>query len=505
MRCLRSLLPVIACLALLLAPFAGRAQSPDAAPPASSQAMPPAPPQDVLPDSQTVVRLSDVEGMVRLSDSNGKLFDQVLQNMAMLPGMTIETGNDGRVELEFPDGSVARVTPNSSLALATQGKPNHVNLILRPVKGLTYYELVPDSNSYSIEIGPLTARAGQSWNQTGDETTQQTLVMRVNLDSTPYLAAVLRGYAHFEDASGNATYELQANETASIDPAAATDYDIAQDVTPDTWDAWNADRDAARAQVAGASHPGGETTGPGWNDLNYYGSWYDVPGQGEAWAPDGVGENFDPYGSGAWGYYTGVGYGWVSGYPWGWLPYHCGLWNNYPGYGWMWRPGGCGWGRGAGWYPYSGIGSAPLRYRPPTRPLPPHGVRHPMASQALIAVNQGPAVRFRQLGEPRPAARALVVSGVPVQPLPVEARPTYQSVISAQGYRSTSSGAGISQGGQSGYVTSGRVFTPGSGVSSRIPQPPHVPVYTPAPRASAPAPIAAPHVSAPAGGGGHGH
>src|ERR1019366_7983652 len=36
----------------------------------------------------------------------------------------------------------------------------------------------------------------------------------------------------------------------------------------------------------------------------------------------------------------GTGWNWVSGEPWGWLPYHFGSWVNTPGIGWAWLPVG---------------------------------------------------------------------------------------------------------------------------------------------------------------------
>ena len=44
-------------------------------------------------------------------------FDQAQANMPLLAGYTLSTGEDGQAEVEFTDGSVARVTPNSQLRL----------------------------------------------------------------------------------------------------------------------------------------------------------------------------------------------------------------------------------------------------------------------------------------------------------------------------------------------------------------------------------------------------
>lgn len=513
---------------LLSVPFSGRAQDPAGPPagqaPTSAPAMPPAPPQDL--DSRTAVRLSEVDGTVRLSGSS--VFDKALQNMAVLPGTTVETGNDGRAELEFPDGSLVRVTPNSAVLLSGEsaGRAGKASLTLQATRGLTYYELAAASG-YGVVVGPLTARVlpaqpgeqsqGAQVNQASQVDQSQGALLRVNLDKTPYQASVLRGSVHFEDATGNATYTLQANETAKIDPAAATDYDIEQDVATDSWDAWNADRDSVRAQIAGSAHTSGENAGPGWDDLNYYGSWYDVPGEGMAWAPDGVGENFDPYGSGAWGYYTTAGYGWVSSYPWGWLPYHCGYWNYFSGYGFMWQPAGCGWGAGAGygggggWYLYNELRRVPYGYH---RPAPPTGIAHRPHQMALVPVRRGPVVQFRAVGDPRPSVRAPIVAGATLRPLPVESRPSYRAIVPGGEVNPAQGSMGLLPSGQSIYSTMGSRIVPSSpgGAGPRpmqMPpmQMPRAPVYVPAPRMSAPPPppASAPHVSAPAAPSGHGH
>ena len=57
------------------------------------------------------------------------------------------------------------------------------------------------------------------------------------------------------------------------------------------------------------------------------------------WRPFGVGYGWDPFYNGAWAWYPGFGYTWVSTYPWGWTPYRYGSWMFIPNFGWAWRPG----------------------------------------------------------------------------------------------------------------------------------------------------------------------
>ena len=71
-----------------------------------------------------------------------------------------------------------------------------------------------------------------------------------------------------------------------------------------------------------------------------YGEWINTSEYGFAWRPYlGNNEEFMPYSTrGNW-VYTGLGWTWVSGYPWGWATFHYGRWYYDDYLGWMWIPG----------------------------------------------------------------------------------------------------------------------------------------------------------------------
>lgn len=74
--------------------------------------------------------------------------------------------------------------------------------------------------------------------------------------------------------------------------------------------------------------------------LSPYGTWLQVEPFGLVWvpSPDVVGADFVPYvTNGSW-VYTEVGWAWVSGWTWGWAPFHYGRWYLHPSYGWVWVP-----------------------------------------------------------------------------------------------------------------------------------------------------------------------
>ena len=110
-----------------------------------------------------------------------------------------------------------------------------------------------------------------------------------------------------------------------------------------SYDAWNNERAAyTSAYTQSASTFGGPSvSGYGLQDLNYYGGFFYMPGYGYAWQPYGVAgmAGWNPYMAGAWMFNQGLGYSFVSAYPWGWLPYHYGSWAYAPNVGWAWLPG----------------------------------------------------------------------------------------------------------------------------------------------------------------------
>ena len=328
-------------------------------------------------------------------------------NMPVLPGMAVRTGDDGRAEIQFPDGSIARLAPNSAVSVISLEAGREQ---LRAEKGLTYYEL-PDQTT-----GVLTIIAGPDHVRL-----DQNALLRVDLDSEPYGVAVLRGSAHFNNVASDIGFEVNEGETARLDPSSPGKYEITKEIAGNSWDDWNTDRDSMLAELAesqtNARAGSNDADSDAWNDLDYYGTWYDVPGEGMAWAPDGVDASFDPYGQGSWGYYSGVGYTWISAYPWGWLPYRCGGWNYFNGFGWGWQPGGaCGGFQGAGWYPYTGVHHRPGNYRIPAQPLDPRlrsrlgGAPLPR-SVPLQHVSRGASYRFRQPGDARPEPRTFQLYG----------------------------------------------------------------------------------------------
>lgn len=378
---------------------------------AAQDSVPPPPPDSAI--AGRAVRVSDVKGKVQVWQDGQVVFDQAEPNMPAMEGMRFTTGNDGRLEIEFEDGSVARLAPNSSFRLTELHRNADGSAVtqIQALSGLSYYELASGSGQVSVDLGQDAA------------TPVGNAIFRIDLDGDPSQLAVMQGEVHIEDGEG-VSVDVHPNQTFQADLTQPGEFTIADSVTADSWDQWNSDRDQDLAQMeSDETSARASTNDPddaSWNDLDYYGSWYNVPGYGDVWSPSDVGANWDPYDSGYWGNYGGVGYVWISSYPWGWLPYHCGTWDYLDGTGWFWIPGNCGWGvYGSGWYPYAGIWHGPEGYVPPLRPHRP-GPKPPQ----LIAIRRaGSEMPIHTRSGIRVQPRPLTFNGALIEPMAAELHP----------------------------------------------------------------------------------
>jgi hypothetical protein len=459
---------------------------------------------DTGPAGNRAVRLSYVEGEVHLSQGTQPLADQALANTPLFEGTRIVTGGDGRAEVQFEDGSVARISPESSLVLSVLkgGTGSERESEVQLDGGLGYFEIQGDDG------GRLRVRFGDTV-----VTATGFTVLRVNTDNRPGSVAVFSGNAHIEGAN-NLALDLHGGESVVLNGNDPNAYNLSESIEPDSWDAWNSDRDqdltSASAGRTPATNGMPDNNNPAWSDLDASGNWYNVPDQGYVWSPyEASSPTWDPYGSGSWMWTPGYGYQWISAESWGYLPYQCGAWNYYNSFGWGWAPGICQpwWGGGGGWV--INIGTGPPRYRFPVRPKRPYNPRpgggNPGRPLPLIAVNR----KLQPVDTVLPSRErngTVNIAGSVVEPIrPVEVvRMPYNHSVQAIQNRQGSSAGMFPANNRSGYELQGASsYRPGVGTGSTFRPPSGASYARPAAPSHAPAPSAP--VSHPSGGGGGGH
>jgi hypothetical protein len=401
-------------------------------------------------DSQArVVRLSEVQGDVKIDRNLGQGYEKAFLNLPITQGVKLQTKNDGRAEVEFEDGSTLRITPDTviefpQLSLRDSGaKVSGVHL----QEGTAYVNFAgAKGDEFTLTFAHEKLSLAHSAH------------LRIEIADVTATVAVFKGDVQVEGDSG--TVAISKNRTATFDLTDGDSSTLAKDVEPDPFDAWDKQQDQYHQQYASNSYSGYSPYAYGTSDLNYYGNFFNAPGYGMAWQPYFAGAGWDPFMNGAWAFSPGLGYGWVSGYPWGWTPYHYGSWAYLPTSGWAWLPGGT-W---AAW-------SAPRIIRPPSNFLLPQPPSNP--GHGTVVVNRGPvptqmgksfnrleiSKNSAGLGIPRGGIKNLnqLSSTVQQQGLATAKVHTAPVGISwwSRGYSAPASHAGVVHGGSAASVSAG--------------------------------------------------
>jgi hypothetical protein len=468
----------------------------------------PANAQDAAPPARAV-RLSSVEGRVQIVQGDQIVADPAVANAPLFEGTQIVTQDDGRAEVQFEEGSIARLSPDSAFTLTVLRPQDGVGgTEIRMDGGLGYFELQPGN-----EPGHIQVRFGDAV-----VTSSGFTVLRVNMDNAPGELAVFSGNAHLERGS-DVSIDLHGGESVAFS-AADGQYNIAETIQPDSWDSWNSDRDqvlnAENSSRTPATGSFVNSANPAWSDLDANGNWYDVPGQGYVWSPyEAASPGWDPYGNGYWMWSPGFGYTWVSGDSWGYMPYNCGSWSFFSGFGWGWSPGvgPCMPWWGGGLYVIN-IVNPPFGYLPPRMPRRPP-VRAPVKPGGrvgpipMIAVNRHAAGNGASLPA-RDRSTPVTIAGHVVTPIrPLSPRPHYQRVITSYGIHPSPAAAGaVTQSGATNSAVSRPSFTASKPAATATQAKSASSGQHPSSHASAPAPHyssgggGAPHVSSGGGGGG---
>jgi len=354
-------------------------------------------------------RLTSSQGTVTVTDADNPAVPAQM-NLPLLQGVQITTGDDGQAEIEFEDGSVARLAPNSTLALDKLDiAPGQLFITaLSLLRGLAYFELrATPEYVYSVNTGGVLVSPIEN------------ATVRIAFDQPPASIAVLDGTVQVERANGFKV-DVVAGETLRENVNDPFRYSVTQEIAADSWDQWNADMDQQAQQQTESTDVRNNYAGAqgyGWSDLDSNGTWYDVPGQGQVWQPYAAdaSADFDPYGNGAWVWYPGTGYLWASAYPWGWTPYRCGAWSYYDSFGWGWAPGascgGFGWGFAGGGFVVNVV-RWPRGYQPVRVPI-----RRPGPVRPVLPVRITRVGRDRTWNGPTRDRGPRQIAGVTARPI----------------------------------------------------------------------------------------
>ena len=389
-----------------------------------------------------VVRLSYVSGTVTLKRPGSAQEEKALLNTPIQEGFELSTAGSSYAEVEFENGSTARVGELSKVLfdqLALDANGNKLNGITFE-QGYGTFNFAPERRSanqrgrngairspaegqdvYRVKIADATVKpAGKC-------------EFRTDLAEDRFRVEVFKGTV--EVTTDNQSVKIGEgkaleHETGSLALASNTQKGIVKD----EWDRWTEARD--RQDQLTARDEAIRPLGPsyGWSDLNTYGEWITLPGNRFGWSPYAL-AGWSPYTYGTWNFYSGMGWTWISADPWGWVTDHCGSWDFDQTFGWFWMNPmfGCGfwmpsyvnWYAGPGWIGWAPIGPTHILPVAPGsgRPHPPRWGPQPGRQAVEIVKVPTSVVQKGQMITPQtvdhvPATAANRIEQPPFEPSP---------------------------------------------------------------------------------------
>jgi hypothetical protein len=273
-----------------------------------------------------IARLNFIEGAVSYLPSGGNENDWVTVaiNRPLTTGDRLWADANSRGELHI--GSTA-VRMNSSTGISFLNLDDtSVQIGLSDGSIMLRLRRLDPGNTYEVDTPNLAfiiKRAGD-------------YLIEANPDNSTSIITVRQGEG--EVIGGGRSWRVISDQQAIFAGTDTLDYDL-RDVGSQPlseFDRWARSRDQREDRTAAPRYVSREMTG--YEDLNAYGSWTQVPEYGWSWRPAQVPAGWAPYRFGHWVWIAPWGWTWVADEPWGFAPFHYGRWANYRS-NWIWVPG----------------------------------------------------------------------------------------------------------------------------------------------------------------------
>ncbi len=276
---------------------------------------------------ERVARLNFIEGAVSYLPSGGNEDDWVaaVMNRPLTTGDRLWTDANSRGELHIGSTAV-RMNSNTGISFlnlddtAVQIGLSDGSIILR-------LRHLDPGDSYEVDTPNLAFAIKRA----GD------YLIEANPDNNNTSIITVR-QGEGEAIGGGRSWQVISDQQAIFSGTDTLDYDLrdAGSQPLSEFDRWARSRDQREDRAAAPRYVSTEMTG--YEDLDAYGSWNQVPEYGWSWRPSQVPAGWAPYRFGHWVWIAPWGWTWVEDEPWGFAPFHYGRWANYYD-NWIWVPG----------------------------------------------------------------------------------------------------------------------------------------------------------------------
>ncbi len=269
-------------------------------------------------------RISLVQGQVLLQTGEEGEWTEASLNFPIANGDRIMTEWDGKVELQFKDGTYVRVGEGSTFDIITLSFERDKSFIhLHLLEGKIYVNRMsvkgePPSLYIDLPYGVLSSYIPARF--------------RVDLVSSEAKISVLQGNVEWK--GEGRSFSLSQGNTLIVRAEGHTR--LGGLYGRDEWDHWNEVRDNEIFNRRYAQRYLPPELEPWGYEIESYGRWVYVQEYQYVWIPI-VSLGWTPFRHGHWVWRKGV-YCWVPREPWGWVPFHYGRWVYLSHYGWVWVP-----------------------------------------------------------------------------------------------------------------------------------------------------------------------
>jgi hypothetical protein len=268
-----------------------------------------------------VARLSHVDGSVSFEPGGTDEWVTAVVNRPMTTGDKLWADRDSRAELHIGSASIR-------LGAST---------------GFSFLNL--DDNTVQLQVteGTLRIRVKRLDRNDNFEVDTPNLafsilrpgVYRISVNEAGDTTVVNVHDGEGQVTGGGESYSVHADETGTFSGTDQLYADIVGLGNDDDLERWSEERDRRDDHATARRYVSDDVVG--YEDLDEYGGWRDVPEYGTVWFPHVTVTGWAPYRYGHWVYIQPWGYTWVDDEPWGFAPFHYGRWIAVRGV-WGWVP-----------------------------------------------------------------------------------------------------------------------------------------------------------------------
>jgi FecR protein len=278
-----------------------------------------------------VVRISMMDGEVNLKRNGNQDWETARLNYPLVEGDTVNTGNDGRLEIQIDSRNFVRLAANSVLRIVTL---RDEGIAISAIEGTVIVRLTKFERKkgyFEIDAPKTTMTAEKEG------------LYRIDAPRNGRVRLTVREGGNARIYSDTSGFTLRDGRSAElvVNGETAGDWEFAAAATRDSIDDWVSERERFLATRLKHDVKYYDEDVWGGEDLDAYGDWSKNDEYGWVWRPHPASlstfSDWAPYRYGNWTWLKPYGWTWVGYEPWGWAPYHYGRWVYHNGY-WVWVP-----------------------------------------------------------------------------------------------------------------------------------------------------------------------